>query len=142
MYRFFLIVSFVVSVTFSHLNAQSNELAVVLDMLPVDNTTIMINYKGEVIRSFPPDARPKVEDKMNNTITVFSLERSFVYYDFSNGYLPVVHDKKWKFYNVKGEEIKDLGDKYTLFTTPVDGVYRAYEKLTDGNYTTVFINQF
>lgn len=129
-------------VIISKMDAQTDDKSVVLDILPIDNSVVMINGKGEVVCTFPTGARLKVEDKMNNTFTVFSLERSFVYYDFSNGYLPVVHDKKWKFYNEKGEEIKDLGDMYTSFTTPVDGVCRAYEKSTDGNFTTVFINQF
>jgi hypothetical protein len=124
-------------------NAQIDTNIVVLDMLSNESETNMIDSYGKLIMTFSADERCKIEDDINIKFLSFSLERSFDFFDFSQGYLPVVKNKSWKFYNIKGEEVKDFEDQYYSFTCPVDGVYRAYEKVKDSNndFRVVYINQ-
>lgn len=123
--------------------AQTNQQTVVLDILPVSGQTIMINHEGKIIKTFSAMERCKIEDSKRHQFTVFSLEKSFALYDFSQGYLPVVKEDKWAFYDSTGKEVKDLQDKYYLITAPVDGVYRAFEMVEGKKHRLkiVYLNQ-
>jgi len=49
----------------------------------------------------------------------------------------------WKFYNIKGEEVKDFEDRFYSFTCPVDGIYRAYERIKDSKnvFRVIYLDQ-
>ncbi len=123
--------------------AQADSNIVILNMLEDNNETFMIDHTGKIITTFGAGERCKIEDEMQNTFTVFSLEKNFAMFDFTQGHLPVAKDRKWKFFNRKGEMIKDFADRFHAFTTPIEGTYRAYEKIEgEGNgFLIVYLNQ-
>jgi hypothetical protein len=129
-----------VSFTISLAYAQFNENVVIINKLD-NGTTLMIDYHGKVIKTFSIGAEPNLEDEYRSNSMPF-FYKNFALFDFSSGFLPVKQNNKWRLYNIKGKIVKDFGSKFVYISCPIDGVYRAYERIASKNEDLiVFINQ-